>query len=196
MARAELEIVQRWWASHGFFIDSQVFNGVIMAINLPRPIKVPTAHAMQLLGARLAGVLEAGDLVLLNGELGAGKTTLAQGIGSGLGVDTQVISPTFVLSRIHKSVQPGKAAMVHVDAYRIGSAAELDDLDLEASMADAITVIEWGAGLVEELSPSRLEIEIRRGETPEDETRTVYLLGVGPRWAGVDIEQQMADEWG
>jgi tRNA threonylcarbamoyladenosine biosynthesis protein TsaE len=195
MARAELDVVQRWWTSHGFSIDHEVFNGVIMSVDLPRPIQVPTAHAMQLLGVRLAGVLQAGDLVLLNGELGAGKTTLTQGIGAGLDVDGQVISPTFVLSRIHKPIDEDKVPLVHVDAYRISSVAELDDLDLEASMPGAITVIEWGAGLAEELAPSRLEIEIRRSDSPEDDTRTVYLLGIGPRWAGIDIEQKMADVW-
>ena len=144
-------------------------------------MRIETPEAMALLGARIAAELRAGDLVLLNGELGAGKTTLTQGIGEGLGVDGAIISPTFVISRVHPSRGDGPA-LVHVDAYRLGDAAELADIDLDASLADAVTVVEWGAGLVEWLSEDRLEIDIARGL--DDDGRTVYLTGIGPRWAG------------
>jgi tRNA threonylcarbamoyladenosine biosynthesis protein TsaE len=98
-----------------------------------------------------------------------------------------VISPTFVLSRVHRSTVGGPD-LVHVDAYRLGSAAELDDLDLDDSVADSVTLVEWGAGLAEGLSDERLEIDIRRGLDPEDETRWIFLTPVGPRWAGLREE--------
>ena len=139
------------------------------------------AEATRTWGRELAAVLRAGDLVVLTGELGAGKTTLTQGIGEGLDVDGAIISPTFVISRVHPSRGDGPA-LVHVDAYRLGDAAELADIDLDASLADAVTLVEWGAGLVEWLSEDRLEIDIARGL--DDDGRTVYLTGIGPRWAG------------
>jgi tRNA threonylcarbamoyladenosine biosynthesis protein TsaE len=136
---------------------------------------------MQQIGERLASVLRAGDLVMLCGPLGAGKTTLAQGIGHGLGVEG-VVSPTFVIARVHHG---GTLPLVHVDAYRLGSVAEVDDLDLEASLEDSVTVVEWGEHLVEGLASDRLEIRIER---PDDtETRTLTVDGVGERWRGVDF---------
>ncbi|KAD4060373.1 tRNA (adenosine(37)-N6)-threonylcarbamoyltransferase complex ATPase subunit type 1 TsaE [Arthrobacter yangruifuii] len=147
--------------------------------------------------ARLGRVLRAGDLLLLTGELGAGKTTFTQGLGEGLGVRPGIISPTFVLVREHPSLVNGPD-LVHVDAYRLGSEGEVDDIDLEASMDRAVTVVEWGHGLVEHLSDSRLEITLIRavgGEQPArggiatdfseedtDEERTIRLAGYGPRW--------------
>ena len=130
------------------------------------------------LGAALAERLQAGDLVVLTGPLGAGKTALTQGIGAGLGV-TGVTSPTFVLAREHRG---GRLPLVHVDAYRIGSALELDDLDLDSDLADSVTVVEWGAGLVEALAESWLEVLLERAAG--DETRVARLVGHGPRWAG------------
>src|SRR3954464_5990046 len=112
---------------------------------------------MQALGARLAELLQAGDLVVLTGGLGAGKTTLVQGIGAGLGVDGPVLSPTFVIARVHRG---GRVPLVPVDAYRPGSVAEVDDLDLDASLEDSVTVVEWGEGLVEDLAGDRLEVGI------------------------------------
>ena len=132
------------------------------------------------LGVSLAKLLRAGDLVVLTGDLGAGKTTLTQGIGDGLGVRGPVTSPTFVIARVHPSLVGGPA-LVHVDAYRLGSTLELDDLDLDTSLADAVTVIEWGAGLVEQLSDDRLEITLVAD--PDTESRVVTLTGVGRRWA-------------
>ena len=124
--------------------------------------------------------------MLACGDLGAGKTTLAQGIGVGLGVEGPVISPTFVLARRHAGAE-GRPGLVHVDAYRLGSAAELIDLDLDETMDQAVTLIEWGAGIAEGLGGSHLDIDIRRSEDPADETRVVYLEGFGPRWQGVDL---------
>lgn len=144
---------------------------------------VRTAAEMRALGRRLAGHLRAGDLVVLTGPLGAGKTTLTQGIGDGLGVRGGVTSPTFVIARVHPSLAGGPA-LVHVDAYRLGSAAEVDDLDLDADLDRAVTVIEWGEGLVERLAEDRLEITIGwpAGAAIDDETRTVRLTGTGERW--------------
>ena len=148
-----------------------------------RDVTVPTAEAMRRLGADLATRLRAGDLVVVTGGLGAGKTTLVQGIGAGLGVDGPVLSPTFVIARIHRG---GRVPLVHVDAYRLGSVAEVDDLDLDASLEDSVTVVEWGEGLVEDLAGDRLEIRIERSAGDEDETRRVQLTGVGSRWMQAD----------
>jgi len=148
------------------------------------PVPVPDAAAMRDLGARLAAYLTAGDLVVLSGELGAGKTTLVQGLATGLGVTGPVTSPTFVLARTHHPARPGGPPLVHVDAYRLGSLAEVEDLDLDATLAEAVTVVEWGAGKVEGLSADRLEVEIHRPTGGDaGETRWVRWRGVGPRWA-------------
>jgi tRNA threonylcarbamoyladenosine biosynthesis protein TsaE len=150
-------------------------------------LEVPTTEAMEQLGARLAAVLRAGDLVLLTGELGAGKTTLARGIGAGLRVRGQVTSPTFVIAREHPSTVGGPP-LVHVDAYRLGGLDEVDGLDLDASLDEAVTVVEWGEGLVEGLADDRLEVRISRPTgAAEAESRTVVLTGVGERWAGADL---------
>ncbi len=143
-------------------------------------VAVPDGTAMQALGAELAGRLRAGDLVVLSGGLGAGKTTLTQGIGAGLGVRGPITSPTFVIARVHPSLVGGPA-LVHVDAYRLGEAFEVDDLDLDASMADSVTVVEWGQGKVEALAADRLEVSI--GPARPDGVRQVRVVGVGPRWA-------------
>ena len=141
-------------------------------------IEVPTAGAMQDLGRRLAAGLRAGDLLVLTGPLGAGKTTLVQGIGEGLGVRGPITSPTFVIARVHPSLTGGPA-LVHADAYRLGGAAEIDDLDLDSSTASSVTVVEWGEGLAEGLSEDRLEIAIEL----HGEGRVVRLTAIGPRWA-------------
>lgn len=151
------------------------------------PVEVPTAEDMRALGRRLAAVLQGGDLVILGGELGAGKTTFTQGLGAGLGVRGDVTSPTFVLVRVHRSLVGGPD-LVHVDAYRLGSLAEVDGLDLDASLEDSVTVVEWGGGKVGGLAEDRLEVEIHRstGEVG-GEGRTVALRGIGTRWASVDL---------
>lgn len=159
-------------------------------------VAVPTRDDMHALGRRLAAVLRAGDLVVLSGGLGAGKTTLTQGIGDGLGVRGSITSPTFVIARVHPSTVGGPA-LVHVDAYRLGSLEEVDDLDLDASLDASVTVVEWGEDKVEELSEDRLAMRIERpvGGDPVDdgdEPRTVTLVGVGPRWSGVDLAAAVA----
>ena len=131
-----------------------------------RSLEVRTAAQTHALAAALGAVLETGDLLVLTGELGAGKTTFTQGLGEGLGVRAGIISPTFVLVRIHPNLpggpRPGGPDLVHVDAYRLESAAEIDDIDLENTMDSAVTVVEWGRGRVEHLSESRLEVELHR----------------------------------
>ncbi|SEP59365.1 tRNA (adenosine(37)-N6)-threonylcarbamoyltransferase complex ATPase subunit type 1 TsaE [Arthrobacter sp. OV608] len=182
--------------------------------NWEKTLTATTAEQTHNLGVRLAGVLEAGDLLVLSGELGAGKTTFTQGLGEGLGVRSGVISPTFVLVRIHPNLpdgpRPGGPDLVHVDAYRLGSAAEIDDIDLENTLDSSVTVVEWGHDRVEHLSESRLEIDLHRaiglaasggaasaagrtsdGETLDfdnedtDEPRIIVMRGYGPRWASV-----------
>jgi tRNA threonylcarbamoyladenosine biosynthesis protein TsaE len=129
-------------------------------------IRVPTAAQMRTLGVRLAALLGPGDLVVLTGPLGAGKTTLVQGLGEGLGVRGPVTSPTFVIARVHPSLHGGPA-LVHADAYRLGSRAEVDDLDLDADLDSSVTVVEWGEGLAEELAPSFLQITISQAPRPD-----------------------------
>ena len=141
---------------------------------------VPGADAMRALGRRLAGLLRAGDVVILSGALGAGKTTLVQGIGEGLGVRGPVTSPTFVIARVHPSVTGGPD-LVHADAYRLASPAEVDDLDLDATVDSSVTVIEWGGGLAEGLAADRLEVAI----TPAGQGRAVRVTGHGERWAAL-----------
>ena len=125
-----------------------------------------TAAETQQLAERLAGFLAAGDLIILSGELGAGKTTFTQGLGRSLGVREGIISPTFVLVRIHPNLpdghNPGGPDLVHVDAYRLATSGEIDDIDLEDTMDSAVTVVEWGVDRVEHLAASRLEIELVR----------------------------------
>ena len=142
------------------------------------PIALPTPEATRELGRSLGGILAAGDLVLLIGPLGAGKTVFAQGIGAGLGVPGPVVSPTFVIARVHRG---GRLPMVHVDAYRLGSVAEVDDLDLDADLADSVTVVEWGGGLVEQLADAYLEVRLDRAAA--DDTRTAVLRPRGGTWA-------------
>jgi tRNA threonylcarbamoyladenosine biosynthesis protein TsaE len=140
-------------------------------------IALATADETREFGRRLAGVLRAGDLVVLGGPLGAGKTTLVQGIGAGLAVSGRIASPTFVIARVH----PGGVPLVHVDAYRLGSLEEVDDLDLDVSADEAVTVVEWGEGKAEQLAESYLTIVLdRAGDT---EQRTARLVPHGGDWA-------------
>ncbi|HYO84868.1 MAG TPA: tRNA (adenosine(37)-N6)-threonylcarbamoyltransferase complex ATPase subunit type 1 TsaE [Dermatophilaceae bacterium] len=148
------------------------------------------------LGRRLAGWVRAGDLIVLTGELGAGKTTLVRGLGEGLRVRGPITSPTFVMARVHPSLVDGPD-LVHADAYRLEGPLELEDLGLEVSLPDAVTVLEWGAGLARTLSDSYLELTLERG-TAADEPgdgvgglRQVAVRGYGPRWsAGLDPGRQ------
>ncbi|MFG3195378.1 tRNA (adenosine(37)-N6)-threonylcarbamoyltransferase complex ATPase subunit type 1 TsaE [Streptomyces sp. NPDC048208] len=152
-------------------------------------LTVTSPEQMRELGLRLAGLLRAGDLVMLTGELGAGKTTLTRGLGEGLGVRGAVTSPTFVIARVHPSLVDGPP-LVHVDAYRLsGGLDDMEDLDLDVSLPDSVIVVEWGEGKVEELTDDRLEILILRavGDTT-DEVRHVTLTGLGDRWAKTDLD--------
>jgi tRNA threonylcarbamoyladenosine biosynthesis protein TsaE len=137
---------------------------------------LPTPEDTRALGERLAALLRPGDLVVLVGPLGAGKTALTQGIGAGLGVGEPVTSPTFVIARVHHG---GRVPLVHVDAYRLGSVADVDDLDLDASAEDSVTVVEWGQGLVEQLADEHLEVRLDRRD---DDVRTALLVPHGPGW--------------
>jgi tRNA threonylcarbamoyladenosine biosynthesis protein TsaE len=143
-------------------------------------IRLATVEDTRAFGRRLADVLRQGDLVLLTGPLGAGKTALVQGIGVGLGVHGDVTSPTFVIARVHKGARP----LVHADAYRLGDKpdprGEIDDLDLDASADDAVTVVEWGEGMVEHLNEAYLQVRIDR---LDDDTRVIDLLPYGGDWA-------------
>ena len=146
---------------------------------------------MRELGRSLAGQLRAGDLLVLSGELGAGKTTFTQGLGAGLDVRGDVTSPTFVISRVHPPLGSGPP-LVHVDAYRLGSIDELDDLDLDTELEDAVTVVEWGEGIAEGLAESRLEIRIIRALAHQDEhadldPRRVLMTPIGPRWYEMEV---------
>lgn len=198
-AREEFGELIDFWRRRGFDVQRLADHGVVLGRPLPVALRVPTATAMRKLGEELAVRLQPGDLVIASGDLGAGKTTLTQGIGVGLGSVAPVISPTFVLSRVHHSTL-GRPSLVHVDAYRLSSADELDDLALEDSAGSAVTVVEWGTGLAEHLADSRLEVDIKRtaanDHLDEMDVRTVVLRGVGPRWsteALADLSQLRAD---
>jgi tRNA threonylcarbamoyladenosine biosynthesis protein TsaE len=143
--------------------------------------RLPTAQDTFELGRRLARVLRRGDLVVLTGPLGAGKTVLVKGIGAGLDVAGTVVSPTFVIARVHRPRVAKGIPLVHVDAYRLGSLAEVDDLDLDVDATDAVTVVEWGAGLVEQLADAHLEITLQRDD--ETEERRATLVPHGGDWA-------------
>jgi tRNA threonylcarbamoyladenosine biosynthesis protein TsaE len=146
-------------------------------------IDLPTAADTRALGRRLAGLLRAGDLLILSGELGAGKTTLVQGLGEGLRVRGRVTSPTFVIARHHPPLGAGPG-LLHVDAYRLESLEQLDDLDLDAAVEDSVTAVEWGAGLAERLADERLEIRLERARGQSGrggEARVAHLLDARTR---------------
>lgn len=182
-ARRELPRTVSWWERAGFVKLDETPTGWIMGRTLPIVLRVPDADAMRALGRRLADLFRAGDVIVASGGLGAGKTTLTQGIGEGLRVDGPIISPTFVISRIHPNRGDGPA-LVHVDAYRLSSADELHDIDLDETQSSSVTLVEWGRGLADGLADDRLEIDIQRSDDPADDCRTVYLFGIGERWRG------------
>ncbi len=189
-ARSEFPELIEFWQHRGYRVDREASHGVYLIKRLPIVLEIEDGEAMQRLGVRLAGRLRAGDVIIATGELGAGKTTLTQGIGRGLQSEGPIISPTFVISRIHPS-SSGRPDLVHVDAYRIGGEDELDDLDLDSRVGESITIVEWGEGLAERLSADRLEIGIHR--PPGTDTRTVVLRGIGPRWADVELGELVDD---
>ncbi|GAA1481707.1 tRNA (adenosine(37)-N6)-threonylcarbamoyltransferase complex ATPase subunit type 1 TsaE [Gordonia sinesedis] len=138
---------------------------------------LPAASDTEELGRQLAQQLSAGDLVILDGPLGAGKTVLARGLADGLGVTGRVSSPTFIIAREHRAGTPGRPAMIHVDAYRLGGLDELDALDLDTDLTDAVVVVEWGEGVVERLAEKHLRIRLRRN--PDDDVRHAEWRWVG-----------------
>lgn len=142
-------------------------------------LRIPDADAMEALGARLAALLRVGDLVVLDGPLGAGKTTLTRGLGAALGARGAVTSPTFVLAREHPTA--AGVPLVHVDAYRLATARELDDLDLDYD--GAIVVVEWGAGKLDGVADAWIDIAIA---WDADDSRDVVVTGHGDRWADLD----------
>ncbi|MEU0266583.1 tRNA (adenosine(37)-N6)-threonylcarbamoyltransferase complex ATPase subunit type 1 TsaE [Nocardioides sp. NPDC006303] len=198
IAREELPETLRFWVRQGF----REISRESPAVRLHRPlneyvVEALDADAMFELGRRVAGLVAAGDVLVLSGGLGAGKTTFTKGLGAGLGVRGEITSPTFVIARVHPSTVGGPE-LVHVDAYRLGGMEELDDLDLDTDLDDAVTVVEWGEGLAEGLSKSRLEIRIVRAEADEApldlveapdgaDPRRVEIVPVGARWRGVDL---------
>lgn len=147
-----------------------------------------TAADTRAWGTRVGALLRAGDLVVLTGALGAGKTTLTQGLAEGVGVRGPITSPTFVIARVHPSLVGGPA-LVHVDAYRLGGFAELDDLDLDASLEDSVTVVEWGHGLVEDLAEDRIEITLS-GE----DVRSARVATHGDRWSAEQLASLGGDD--
>lgn len=166
-------------------------------------ITVESPEDMHTLGVNLGSILTSGDVLILTGPLGAGKTTLTQGIGEGLGVRGGIISPTFVIARVHPSTKDdpeNSPSLIHVDAYRLESANELTDLDLDSQLVNGVVVVEWGRGKAEQLSDSYLDIEIVRPEIELDSAvadgeilsfeddaaepaRVVTLRAVGPAWS-------------
>jgi tRNA threonylcarbamoyladenosine biosynthesis protein TsaE len=190
LARAELPGTSKFWREHGFVPVGGTLPYVELRRPAPRTYDARDAEVMRDLGASLAARLRPGDVVVLSGELGAGKTTFAQGLGNGLGVRGEVTSPTFVISRIHPSLGNGPP-LVHVDAFRLGGVAELDDLDLDTSLDEAVTVVEWGVGIAEGLADDRVEVRIDRAVADEAQRadgldpRRVRIAPVGRRWLGV-----------
>lgn len=164
---------------------------------LPLVIGIATSEDMRSFGRGLATLLRPGDLVILSGPLGAGKTTLTRGIADGLGVRGPITSPTFVIARVHPPLRQFAPSLVHADAYRLGSALELDDLDLDADIGTSVTVVEWGEGRAEGLSEDRLEIVITPAPASDteggadaedgDAPRTVRVFGVGSRWQDIQL---------
>jgi tRNA threonylcarbamoyladenosine biosynthesis protein TsaE len=189
LAREELPATGRFWREHGFVPVGGTTPYVEFRRPASRTYDAPDAGSMRALGKALAAELRPGDLVVLSGELGAGKTTFTQGVGAGLGVRGDVTSPTFVISRVHPSLSGGPP-LVHVDAYRLGGVAELDDLDLDTSLDEAVTVVEWGEGIAEGLADDRVEVRIERAvadEAGELDPRRVRVAPVGKRWLDVPL---------
>ena len=187
IARADLPATVKFWEHLGFVVTGRDGVNLTMLRLFEQGATIVDADAARQLGERLGDRLQAGDLLILSGDLGAGKTTLTQGLGRGLQVRGDITSPTFVIARVHPSLVGGPS-LVHVDAYRLGGDLELDDLDLDTSLDDAVTVVEWGAGVAEGLADERLEIRILRAvgdSVSEDhDPREVHLQPIGARWLG------------
>ncbi len=205
--REELPETVRFWTRRFYHPYAQEGPMIELGKTLWLSREIPAAEDMKAFASRLSTLLKAGDLLVLSGDLGAGKTTFTQGLGDGLGVRGPITSPTFVIARTHPSLVDGPP-LVHVDAYRLGDAAEIDDIDLDATTDDAVTVVEWGDGLAEQLSDSWLHVRIEvRGarpgdplgtpadEAPDDaESRVVTVKPRGPRWVGVPLRSTLIGE--
>ncbi len=220
-ARVELPETVEFWQRRGYFVVARRDPFLELGKALPVVVGTERPEDTVALGQRLAALLAPGDLLVLAGGLGAGKTTLARGIGAGLGVRGDVTSPTFVIARVHPPTGTGPA-LVHADAYRLGGVAELDDLDLDASLASSVTVVEWGSGVAEGMSASWLEVRLDRrlGAGDLDDTahtdaadgtdhpvvadgtdqasgaerldpRTVTVVPHGSRWSGVPLRSAL-----
>lgn len=187
IARADLPATVQFWQHNGFSVIGREGVNLTMLHVFPLSAMVHDGEEAQAFGARLATRLQAGDLVILSGDLGAGKTTMTQGIGRGLQVRGDITSPTFVIARVHPSLVDGPP-LVHVDAYRLGGMAELDDLDLDTSLDEAVTIVEWGEGVAEGLADDRLEVRILRsmGDAAyaDHDPREVHVQPIGVRWLG------------
>ncbi len=197
-ARAELPRTVRFWARLGYHEYERDGTLLTYAKELPFDVEAATPEAARKFGQQLASVVRPGDVLILSGDLGAGKTTFTQGLGAGLGVRGDITSPTFVISRVHPSLVGGPA-LVHVDAYRLGGIEELDDLDLDTSLDDAVTVVEWGEGVAEGLADTRLEVRITRSagdEAPTDleapDPRSIRFTPIGGRWIGSGLRSALA----
>ena len=182
-ARVELPGTINFWRNLGYVESERNGNRLTMLRMLPITHRLDTPEDTRAFGEYLGTRLEAGDLLILTGDLGAGKTTLTRGIGTALGVRGAVTSPTFVIARVHPSMTGGPP-LVHVDAYRLDGPTELDDLDLEADIYEAVTVVELVEGVAESLSGDRLELSLHRHR---DDARTVTVTPVGPRWRELDL---------
>jgi tRNA threonylcarbamoyladenosine biosynthesis protein TsaE len=200
LAREELPATLAFWDHLGYAETCRDGPWLTLGKALPFEVVAASAEDTRTVGERLAALLRRGDLVLLSGDLGAGKTTFTQGLGEGLGVRGGITSPTFVISRVHPSLVGGPA-LVHVDAYRLGGMEELDDLDLDTSLEEAVTVVEWGEGVAEGLADTRLEVVITRtrGDDPSepdalggDDARHLRITPVGARWIGSELRTVLA----
>jgi tRNA threonylcarbamoyladenosine biosynthesis protein TsaE len=214
-AREELPETIEFWQRRGYVRTDTRGTLVELGKTLWLARVLPTEDDTRQFGKILAGLLAPRDLIVLSGELGAGKTTLTQGIGAGLGVRGVVTSPTFVIARVHPNLSSGPA-LVHADAYRLGGVAELDDLDLDASLDEAVTVVEWGEGVAEGLTEDRLDVRLDRAtgsgslagaaalaaagpldgpdarRAPTDpESRVVSIRSHGPRWVGARLRSTL-----
>lgn len=183
-ARAELPATVHFWTGQGYVEVDHDGPRLRMVRALPVSGTLGSLDETHKLAQELAALTQPGDVVLLSGDLGAGKTTFTQGFGEGLGVRGPITSPTFVIARTHPSLVGGPE-LVHVDAYRLPNSAELDDLDLDTDLDTAVTVIEWGEGIAEQLSDDRLEITLRGSD---DSSRSVTVRRLGARWADVGLE--------
>jgi len=200
--REELPLTVQFWTRRLYYPVSHVGSTIELGKTLWLAREVHTAQDTQDFAARLAPLLKSGDVVIVVGGLGSGKTTFTQGLGAALGVRGPITSPTFVVARTHPSLVHGPP-LVHVDAYRLGAAAEIDDIDLDASVEDSVTVVEWGEGMAEQLSDSWLEIrvEIRLAKSTDplgtqiegsgDETRVITVKPHGPRWVGMPLRSTL-----